>query len=397
MDLFQGQNQSHGDNDHECLNFTVKTQQDVVYIKTSLGSLTVLANLVAIAVIFFTKRFKEFTFRLVIYLLVTDILQAIVIMLEIIPVKVPDELSPATIRNGTGWMIFCDATGFLGMATLWMGNVVIIWIVIYLVVLGRRLYYRKPATSNTEKVNYKKRELLGVLALLIIPIIIGLIPFTIDGNMYGISGLWCWIKIVNLNAHGICGELHFAPLKLVLVLYYGPLVLIVLLAVVCMVITISFVCCGAVKRHPGKSKYTASKTGKQQGYMKDIMIVLAYPILYCAVCMLLLANRVFSSVHYKEKPIVGLWLTHAVADPVRVLLPAIAFLLHPYVWKPHKTQDEQQQHGHEDSNASDDNQALLNPNMDNGIRTYNYQSCDDDNYSNKILSSVVVDHHHHTA
>ena len=395
MDFFESLDRSGSENESQsCLNFTVQTQKDVLYIKTTLGSFTVLANLVAIAVIFFTKRFKEFTFRLVIYLLVTDIFQAIVIILELIPIQVPDASHPARIKNGTGWLVFCDATGFLGMVTLWMGNIVIIWIVTYLVVLGRRLYYRKQS-NNKESNNYKKREALGVVALLIIPCIIGLIPFTIDGNMYGISGLWCWIKIVKHN-DGHCGELHYAPLKLVLVLYYGPLVLLVIFAVVCMVITICYVCCGAVRRHPVKSKQSA-KTGRQQGYMKDIMLVLAYPILYCAVCMLLLANRVSSSVHFKNPPIVGLWLTHAVADPLRVLLPAIAFLLHPYVWKPHKTQDNQQEQDHEDSSANDGDQApLINPNMDNGMIT-TYRSCDDDN-SNKVLSSVVVNvDHHHTA
>ena len=388
MDLFDSHNRSVTET-QSCLNFTVKTGTDVLYIKTTLGSFTVLANLVAIAVILFTKRFKEFTFRLVIYLLVTDIFQAIVIMLELIPVQVPDESHAARIRNGIGWLIFCDATGFLGMVTLWMGNIVIIWIVIYLVVLGRRLYYRKQATNNQS--NSWKREALGVLALLLVPILIGLVPFTIDGNMYGISGLWCWIKIVKHN-DGYCGELHYAPLKLVLVLYYGPLVLVVIFSVVCMVITICFVCCGAVKRHPGKTNQT-TKTFKRQGYMKDIMLVLLYPVLYCAVCMLLLANRVFSSVHYSKQPIVGLWITHAVADPVRVLLPALAFLFHPYVWKPHKKQDDQQQRGHEDSSVNDDDRTrLTNPNLGNGITTYG--SCDDADNSNKVLSSVVVDHHH---
>ena len=372
-----------------CLNFTIQTAKDVFYIKISLGSFTVLANLIAIALIFFSRRFKEFTFRLVIYLLATDVLQAIAIVLEVIPVEVRNASTPATIKNSTAWLDFCNATGFFGMVTLWMGNIVIIWIVIYLVVLGRRLYYRKQ--GEKKQINSLKREAIGVAALFIVPVIIGVIPFTINGDMYGLSGLWCWIKIVKTHPRH-CGELHFASLKVVLIFYYGPLMLIVLFAVVCMMITIGLVCCGAAKRAAGKQK-TKFNTDKQQGYLKDIMLVLAYPILYCAVCLLLLANRVTSSVHFNWAPIEGMWITHAVADPVRLLLPAIAFLFHPYVWKPHKSQDGQQmEQNHETTRLKDDDRAqIIDPSLNNGAKT-TYGTCDDDN-SNKVLSSVVVDHH----
>ena len=70
--------------------------------------------------------------------------------------------------------------------------------------------------------------------------------------------------------------------------------------------------------------------------MKHIGFVLIYPLIYCLFCLLLLINRIYSSVHTYSKNNPNnypLWIIHAVADPSLVLIPALAFLLHPCVWK----------------------------------------------------------------
>ena len=309
-----------GDND-TCFNFTTKTATTVQNIKYSLGALTVIANFLAIVVILLSKKYKDFTFRLVIYLMTTDILQAVAIILEVIPIEVPNETTPARVRiDGRGWTDFCAASGFIGMITLWMGNIVIVWIVLYLLLLGWRLYRGQQGEKSTRI----KLEIIGVLFLFTAPYVIGFIPFLLDNDMYGMAGLWCWIK----QMHHVCGDLGKTPLTVVLTFFYGPLIAIVFFAVICMTIIIGLIWCGAVRRHT-----RTIIEDRQQRLMKETLIVLAYPVLYCSVCLLLLANRVYSIVHYDKTPLVGLWITHAVADPVRVMLPAIGFLLHPYIWK----------------------------------------------------------------
>ena len=268
-----------GDDD-TCFNFTTETATTVQNIKYSLSTFTVIANFLAIVVILLRKKYKDFTFRLVIYLMITDILQAVAIILEVLPIVVPDEKSPARVRSGRGWKNFCAASGFIGMITLWMGNIVIFWIMLYLLFLGWRLY-KKQAIDRPVKVARIKLETIGVLFLFMAPFVIGFIPFLVDNDMYGMAGLWCWIKQI----HQVCGDLHKTPLAVVLTFFYIPLTLIVLFAVICMTITIVVVCCGAVRRH-------ANSVDLQQRLMKEIMTVLAYPVLYCSVCLLLLANRV---------------------------------------------------------------------------------------------------------
>jgi hypothetical protein len=49
-----------------------------------------------------------------------------------------------------------------------------------------------------------------------------------------------------------------------------------------------------------------------------------------------LINRIYSTTHTNSNDYpqsYPLWIIHAVADPGRILIPALAFLLHPQMWK----------------------------------------------------------------
>ena len=308
------------DNGTQCLDFGIRAEKTVLIIKLSIGAFTVLANLLAIILIIASKRFRDFLYRLVIYLLITDILQAFAICLALFPITVPDDTKPAQVRNGSLWHDTCAGTGFILMATMWMGNIVIIWIVGHLVTLGWR-EQRSHKVQNAADTPCNRKEVLGVLFLFFGPFLVAWIPFILPAEMYGISGPWCWIKIVQT----VCGDIKNETLIVVFIFFYGPLVLIVLFSLICMILTIILVCHGAVRRH--------FSVDHHQRRMKEIIIVLAYPMLYCTVCLILLANRVNTVIHPHEDPNSGLWLAHTVADPVRVLLPAVAFLLHPFVWR----------------------------------------------------------------
>ena len=380
------------DKNLSCLNFTTENAKLILNIKLSLGVITVIANVLAIALILISRKFKETTFRLVIYLLITDILQAVAMCLALSPITVRDEKHVAEVRpNSTVWNDFCGATGFVLMTTMWMGNIVIIWIVVYLLVLGWRLYRSQKndnAPINKHKKNNIRCEMYGVLFLIITPFIIGIIPVFLPNEMYGISGLWCWIRMIHIT----CGDINTETLSVVFVFFYGPLVLIVLFSNVSMVSTIVLVCYGAVRRH-GRTF-----VNEHQQRMKEIMLVLVYPMLYCTVCLILLANRVYSIVHIKNTPFFSLWIAHTIADPVRVMLPAIAFLLHPYVWRavctrkksPNADQTNSFKHTNVNENESVEADKLITTPYSSGpSRRVNYGSCNDELRDQRKLSLVV--------
>ena len=265
-------------------------------------------------------------YRLVLYLLTTDILQAIAIILILLPIRVAsDTEAPAEIKPGHGWSNECVASGFISVMTLWMGNIIVFWIAFYLAQIGCRLYRR---TQNHDDKSFPFPcicEFFSVLFLLaLVPIVIAVIPFFIHGGMYGLSGLWCWIKVMD----NFCGDLGKAPLVIDLIMFYAPLIVIVLFTTISSVVAVTCCCRGAVRRHD-------AVVALRKSNMKDIIVVLVIPLVYCGLCLLLLINRIHSAAHENDLsyPDIGLWMTHTVADPVRVILPALAYLFNPYVWK----------------------------------------------------------------
>ena len=321
----------------ECVNFTVHTVHSVLAIKMSLSSLAIVVNLAVIVFILYTKKTRDFMYRLILYLMITNVLQAVVIIIISQPVVVPNDAAPAQIRPSKAWNNTCIGSGFASMATMWMGNIVVFWIVLYLLWLGWSLYrrvYRKPrnnkiSSHTTHQLGstgskVKVREVLGVIFLFVAPMVIAIIPLFPYGDMYGLSGLWCWIKLFNHK----CGDLGTIPLAFALVFFYVPLMVIVLLVFIFMMAAFIFCCRGEVRRHD-KNKELKKR------YTKEIIIIFAFPLAYCCICVILFINRVYTTAHQDEQspPNIPLWIAHSVADPMRVVLPAVVFLINPWVWK----------------------------------------------------------------
>ena len=308
-----------------CINFTANTAEAVFVLKLSLSSLAIVANLVVIILIILTKKAKTFMmYRLLLYLMIIDIFQAIDIIFIVLPITVPSDEDSAIIKPG--WSKACIASGFFSVMTLWMGNIIIFWIVVYLAWIGYCLYRR---TQNHHINDFPRRHprmfegACVIFLLVLVPVIIAVIPFI--RNMYGLAGLWCWIKIMN----HVCGDLGGLPLTLDLTLFYAPLLVIFMFTTVASCFAVICCCRGGVRRHDAIVSLRKSN-------MKDIIIVLMIPLVYCVLCLLLLINRIHSATHENVKltgyPYIPLWITHAVADPVRLILPALTYLLNPLVW-----------------------------------------------------------------
>ena len=312
--------------DH-CLKFSKSIANVVLYLKVTLGSTGILLSFCPIAIIGLSKIYKTFVYRLVMYLMAVNIAQALCQVIELVPVEVTYE-DRMIVRNGTGWIEVCALLGYLDIVTSWMGNFVIIWIMLYMLALSwqlHRLQSNQQATSPSSNRSHT-REIVGVLLLVFSPFLFSWIPFVM--NMYGISGLWCFIKTASDNG---CYDKDFQHLSLALmmVMFYGPLVGILIFGLVCMVVIIALLRRSSIHLHGAvRQRYQSS--------MKEIGLVLIYPIVYCLFCFLLLVNRIYSTTHTNTNDYpqnYPLWIIHAVADPGRILIPALAFLLHPQVWK----------------------------------------------------------------
>ena len=321
-------------NSDSCREFSNDTARDIFIIKLCFGTLGILVSLIILILIGVTKIYKQFVYRLVMYLMVVNILQGLCLLFEQLPIQVTAD-DRISLKNGTGWEEACKLLGFLDIVSSWNGNLVIIWTMLYMLVLSWNIYKSSNINAmnlseerNPPKIlSMKVREILGVVIVLVSPFLFCWIPFVHD--MYGPSGPWCFIKSIQMDGDG-CGSKSFQnwSLALMMTMFYGPLIGILLFGLVCMLAIIILLW------RSSKQFYGGNRMKFYSG-MKEIGIVMVYPIIYWIFCSVLIVSRIVSYAHKNRAthPYHPLWICHAVADPGRVVIPAIAFLLHPHVWK----------------------------------------------------------------
>ena len=138
----------------------------------------------------------------------------------------------------------------------------------------------------------------------------------------------CWIKTASDDG---CTDTQLQNLSatLMMVMFYCPLIVIVVFGLVCMISIITLLHRASKHMHGGiRQRY--------QSCMKEIGMLLVYPLIYCLFCFMMLVTRIYSFINANSEehsPYYPLWIMHAVADPSRMLVPGLAFLLHPYIWR----------------------------------------------------------------
>ena len=311
----------NGSNATKCLEFSESQLLTANFLKTGIAIAALIACSIVIVVITILRGYKHFVYRLVLYLMVADLLQALTNILESLPVKT-DRHGVVKVQPGTEGQ--CATYGFLNQLAAWSENVVICWIMAYILVLVARIArvnseYQSVDGTKTGKLKHKKYEVFGVIFVALFPVTFNWIPFV--DNMYGLSGMWCWIKLTKGNCH----DDYIFGLTLTFLLLYAPLMLIALFGFVTSSIAV-FVLCKQKIAQKMKSTQLLYNKGLQ-----EMIPLLAYPLIFSIICSFSIANRIYYAEYVK--PYYPLWIAHAAADPGRVLLPPIAFMLHPSTYK----------------------------------------------------------------
>ena len=125
-----------------------------------------------------------------------------------------------------GWTTTCKLLGFLEQVTSWMGPLCLLWLVLYII-------YIALDHKMVKKTEVSRSELVGIGLCLLSPFTFNLLPF-INGY-YGFSDSWCWITI---PIRGKCyNENILMSLIYMVILYYGPLIVFVLInTIACIII-----------------------------------------------------------------------------------------------------------------------------------------------------------------
>ena len=275
----------------------------VFWVKSSMCILTVLVCCLSILLIFVYKAYQRFVYRFVLYITIPALVDAIAITLESAPLK-----------NECGYIfvtdeILCVASGFLDQYSSWVIFLLISWITTHMFVL---------AVFNK---NYKSRkcEAGAVLICYFVPVIISIIPFINFKNdiMYGLSGVWCWIKVADNN----CKKYKEGTIEQ-FTLWYGPIMLITAINFIVMIVVI-LVLTTRTRSHQLQKIYKAA--------LKETFPLLLYPIIFGAIYGLGVINRIVQAITNRNTS--GLIVVHAFAASSICLFIPLAFLLHPYTLK----------------------------------------------------------------
>ena len=141
-----------------CHNFSRSEVEAVSIAKISVSGAAVLGCVLVIALIILFKDTSKFVFRLVLYIMLTDLFQSVMFILEQVPVHTVNSYGDQpSIINGTGSL--CSAFAFLSQVSTWMELLTVLWVITYLLVL----------TLFDYKANTKRHEVLGLLIVIFLP------------------------------------------------------------------------------------------------------------------------------------------------------------------------------------------------------------------------------------
>ena len=174
----------------------------------------------------------------------------------------------------------------------------------------------------------KCKEVMGVTVVVTLPFTFNWVPFL--WNMYGLSGLFCWIKEVS---NGNCND-RTLSIILMFSMSYGPLLSLIFIGFLCLLAITLILCRGSTLNREDAQSVSESAVQKRfKEGLKEMSFVLVFPLLYNLLCLVIVANRLYSVTHSDSEPLYPLWIAHMIASPGRLLVSPVAFMLHPYTWK----------------------------------------------------------------
>ena len=183
--------------------------------------------------------------------------------------------------------------------------------------------------------DHKCYEKLCVITLILFPLLFTWIPLVTEE--YGPAGAWCWIQnwknncIDNVSITGVTEQ--FA-------LWYGPAMLVSVvesIAIIVIVFWLLFCYQPLANDSQGTSAYlleeTQSAAQKRRKALKELLPLLAYPILFCVLLIPPLVNRIIGAANKSQEPNVTAILASGITVPLRSFFAGLTLFIHILVLK----------------------------------------------------------------
>ena len=160
--------------------------------------------------------------------------------------------------------------------------------------------------------NLTKLEPLYIITSLLLPFVISAIPLATGS--YGPNGQWCWIQGRRFGCEYLTGFVEQ------FVTFYGPLLLLLVLessAMLIMLVTVYYRSCK-------KGNVSVFGSGQNKTVFKQLIPLVAYPIIFCTFSIPPLINRVYEL----TSPNYGLRIFSSTCFPISSLAAGLTLTAH---------------------------------------------------------------------
>ncbi len=295
--------ESNSSSESSCEYLTVGEAKKLIAISYALAVIASIACIVTILIILILKAYRQYVYRLALYLAFVSLLLAITQGLEVAPVDTGGAEN-STISLKDGWNDACIAFGFIVQYAIWSTNLAIAWVCFYIFML---------AVFNVQ-LNKRKHEVIGILTIAFLPSLFSWEPFI--GDKYGLTGIWCWIKS-SCNGTDHLGVAYQNGLTL------GPIALISILSLLSVLAVVVMFCTRVLTRH-GYLQH------QHWIAMKEVLPLLIYPTLFSLASIVDLVQKVYFATAGKNKhPSLGVTSDITLFQALIITLP-LSLLLRPH-------------------------------------------------------------------
>ncbi len=285
-------------NDKDC-HYNSTTYMVVGILHSCSAAISFISSILVITIIVLFKKSKFFSQRLVLYLSLAVALYSLAAALVKTDYMQPEDQ-------------FCKWIAFISEYTQWT---LLLAVCVITVDILLRIIWNSHSDWATPYL-----EVVYCLIIFVFPGAFNWVPFL--WNYYGISGDWCWIRDKIPDTNGTCDTVEMKAAMLQMGLWYGPLfVLCCLILVAYIVIVVSL-----RRQRRRMSIYNPDEIQLLRTMRNEIYSIFWYPIVFMIINVFPLTNRIVTSL---DKPVIALWVLHAVISPLQGGFMSLVYALDP--------------------------------------------------------------------
>ena len=284
----------------------------ILYCMGFLGLSSTVVCLTPAVLVFVFKLHEYFVLRLALYQVLAAFSWGLVLTLEMIFLDV-------TLKDNG----LCVAIGFFFLYFSWVKLLFTTWLVVHLFCLA--VFYRDPQKDC------KFYELVCVIISIVVPLLFLWVPFV--NGAYGPAGAWCWIESWKYNC---IDNISIAGVTEQFLLWHGPAMtcsIIESIATVVIILRLLF-CYRPDDDDVQDESASLLRKKKRHNALKELLPLLAYPILFCVLLIPQLINRIIGAADTDQLNIKAI-LASGISVPLQPFFAGLTLLIHVIVLKVH--------------------------------------------------------------